>query len=252
MDNMDSVFPTDASVEVDNDKQKNEEKKQQINQMKEALREEIQTSPDFQARLHRLTNSIKVVNTLGAYMGGNIVEDKSSTADKRVLKPITKNVGYRLQNIGSEAIEYTTEEYTKDEAGVWVGTKVRKTFAPGEQIDLTRQYMTMFCAQPEISFTLSNGKIMASSKKNPRNIQEELSSYYFKFDDDQIKVNDDEVKLSVVDENNVVKPEFEKTFGFINNPKAAKASGRVANGQKNTIQDAVANWVNKRIQENGL
>lgn len=248
---MDQVFNTDQNTApVEASAVESQEKKAKLQAMKAALKETVQTTPDFAKKLRRLSSSIRVVNTLGAGKGGNIVVDKSA-GEGRPLKPTSQIVGYKIQNVGTESIEYTTEEYTKDETGKWVGNVVQRTLAPNETIDLTRQYMTMFCAQPEISFTLANGKIVNSSKKNAKSMKEELAAYYFSFNKDEngnsLQVNDDEVKLAVDDENGVVKPEYEKVFGYINNPKEGRAAR--AKGTKFTTQDLAANYINKMLQE---
>lgn len=251
---MDAVFATESQAPVEAAAVDTAEKKQKLNAMKTALKETIQNSPDFASKLRRLSNSLEVVNTLGAGKGGNIVVDKNAKGDGRQLKPTSQIVGYRVKNVGDEAIEYTTEVFAKDETGKYVGTVVTKTIAPGEVISLTREYMTRFCAQPEISFTLKNGKIISSSKKSAKTLKEELSAYYFSFskaeDGTTLQVNDDEVKLSVDDENGIVKPEFVETFGFLNNPKEGKAAR--AKGQKFTTQDLVANYINSLVKEQGL
>jgi hypothetical protein len=249
---MDSVFgATEAQAPVEAAAVESAEKKQKVQAMKAALKDTVSNTPDFAEKLRRLSNSLKVVNTLGAGKNGNIVVDKNSKAEGRQLKPTSQIVGYKVQNIGTEAIEYVTEVFTKDETGKFVGNVVTKTLQPGETISLTRQYMTMLCAKPEISFTLSNGKIVSSSKKNAKSLKEELAAYYFSFnkaeDGTQIQVNDDEVKLSVDDENGVVKAEYVETFGYLNNPKEGRTA-RVK-GQKFTTQDLAANYINKMLQE---
>jgi len=229
-------------------------KKEKVQAMKAALKETVQTNPDFASKLRRLSNSVRVVNTLGYGKNGNIVVDKSASADGRALKPTSAICGYIIENIGSEAIEYTTEDFAQDETGKFVGTVVKKTLAPGQKVALTRQYMTMFCATPEISFTLANGKIVSSSKKNAKTLKEELSAYYFSFNKDEngnaLQVNDDEVKLSVDDADGKVKPEYVTTFGYLNNPKEGRAAR--AKGTKFTTQDLAANYINKMLQEQGV
>jgi len=229
-------------------------RKEKVQAMKAALKETVATTPDFADKLRKLSGSIEVVNTLGYGKGGNIVVDKAaSTANDRVLKQTSAICGYRIKNIGNEAIKYTTEVWAKDASGKYVAQTVEKSFAPGQTIDLTRQFMTMFCAQPEISFTLANGKIVSGSKRKPRDIKEELESYYFTFnkneDGSSIQVNDDEVKLSI-DNDGVVLPEFEETFGFFNNPKEGRAPK--AKGSKFTTQDLAANYVTTLLKEQGL
>lgn len=231
------------------------EKKEKISKMKEALKATIATEQDYPQRLHRLSDSIKVVNTLGFGKSGNIILDKgASTSTKRALKPTSVICGYRIQNIGTEAIAYDTEEFTQDETGKYVGTKVQKTLQPGETCDLNRTYMTMFCSIPEISFTLANGKIVASSKKKAKDFFEELASYYFSFakgeDGSTIAVNDDEVKIKIDDENGKVKPEFEATFGYLNNPKETK--GGSSKSGKYSVQDLTANYIQQMLKNQGI
>lgn len=250
---MDSVFgtaPVADEVAVEAGKA---EKKEKVKAMKAALISTVNSDATFTEKLHRLSNSIEVVNTLGAGKGGNIVVDKNAKSDTRQLKATSQIVGYAVKNIGSEAIEYTTEVYAKDASGKYVGTIVKKTAQPGEVFCLARQYMTMFCAQPEISFTLANGKIISSSK-NSKNFKEELAAYYFSFnkaeDGSSIQVNDDEVKLAVDDENGVVKAEYVETFGYLNNPKETKTTR--AKGQKFTTQDLAANYIQKMLEQQGM
>lgn len=256
MDSMDQVFSTVATQDApiqETATQASEERKQKLAEMKASLKETIQTSPDYAQKVRRLSNSIKVVNTLGFGKGGNIVVDhKASTKDNRVLKQVSTVCGYILENIGEEPIEYKTEVFHL-EGDKYVGEVVSKTWKPGEQIKLTRQYTTVLCAAPEISFTLANGKIVQSSKKNAKSIKEELSSYYFSFNKNEdgttVQVNDDEVKLAVDDADGKVKPEYVETFGYLNNPKEGKT--RTA-GTKYTTQDMAANFVYKMMQEGGL
>ena len=252
MDNMQNVFGAETEAPVT--AEQNAAKKQKIAVIKEAMKATLSTDATYQERLHKWSGSIKVVNTLGYGKNGNIVVDKAAKTDSRTLKATSKIVGYKIQNIGSEAIEYTTEVFAPDETGKFVGTIVKKTIAPGEQVQLTRQYMTMFCAQPEISFTLANGKIVSSSKKSAKNLKEELSAYYFSFNKDEsgnsLQVNDDEVKLSVDDADGKVKPEYVETFGYLNNPKEGKAAR--AKKPEYTTQDLAANYIHKLLEEQGI
>lgn len=230
-----------------------EAKKERIEKMKASLRSTIQSDVDFSTKLRRLSNSIKVVNTLGYGKSGNIVLDKSST-DKRVIKPTSHICGYKLQNIGNEDIEYTTEVFSQDETGKYVGQVVKKQWAPGEVINLTRAYTTALCSIPEISFTLANGKIVCSARKNTKSFKEELAAYYFSFnkseDGTTVQVNDDEVKLSVDDADGKVKPEYVETFGYLNNPKEGKAAR--AKKPEYTTQDLAANYIHKLLEEQGI
>lgn len=251
---MDAIFGQEATAPVAEDAVDTAVRKEKVAAMKASLKETVQTSPDFASKLRRLSNSIKVVNTLGYGKGGNIVVDKKASGDARVLKPTSAICGYKLENIGTEVIEYTTEVFSQDETGKFVGQVVKKQWAPGETINLTRQYTTMLCSMPEISFTLANGKIVSSSKKNAKSLKEELAAYYFAFnkseDGTTPQVNDDEVKLSVDDADGKVKPEYVETFGYLNNPKEGRAAR--TKGAKYTTQDLAANYIHKLLEEQGI
>ena len=251
---MDTIFSQEATAPVAAEAVDTAARKEKVAAMKASLKETVQTSPDFASKLRRLSNSIKVVNTLGYGKGGNIVVDKKASGDARVLKPTSAICGYKLENIGTEAIEYTTEVFSQDETGKFVGQVVTKQWNPGETISLTRQYTTMLCSIPEISFTLANGKIVSSSKKNAKSLKEELAAYYFAFnkaeDGTTPQVNDDEVKLSVDDADGKVKPEYVESFGYLNNPKEGRAAR--TKGAKYTTQDLAANYIHKLLEEQGI
>lgn len=258
---MDAIFNDGATVEAPVAQEaataEKAVRKAKLEKMKNSLIETVHTTPDFASKLRRLSNSIRVVNTLGYGKSGNIVVDKAKSKDgNRVLKQTSVICGYKLENIGTEPIEYTTEEFAQDETGKYVGTTVTKTWNPGETIDLTRKFTTMLCCIPEISFTLANGKIVASSKKNSKGgLAEELASYYFSFnkaeDGSQIQVNDDEVKLSVDDAEGHVKPEYVKTFGYLNNPKEGKKK-RTSSDTTFTTQDLAANYIHSLLENKGM
>lgn len=246
-----------AEVPVQTDNEERAKKTEKLNQMKEVFKSTVESDPTFVQKLHTLSNSLKVVNSLGYGDNGNIVVDKSAPKGedgKRKLKATSKVVGYILANIGEEAISYTTEDWVKGEDGEYHGTEVTKSLAPGDKVAITRKYMTRLCAQPEISFTLSNGIIVASSKKTFKDLDEELSSYYFKpvaaEGEEAVQVNDDEFKISV-DVDGVVTPEYEATFGYLNNPKK-KRDSKSRSKQRASVQDLVANYVNNLIQQNTL
>jgi hypothetical protein len=231
--------------------------------MQESLKKTIAEDPTFQNRLRSLSASIEVVNSLGFGDTGGLVVDKAATQaigdpSKRVLAPTSQIFGYRVKNIGETAIPYTTEVYTKDETGKFVGKVVDRTLAPGATADLARQYMTRMAAVPEISFQLANGKMIRGSSANKASLKDELEAYYFSFDKDLGKnVNSDEVKLNMaaddkVDGHWVTRPEFEESFGFLNNLPEKKERTRKAAGQKYTATDMAANYVNSLIKEAAL
>ena len=270
---MDNIF-NDLNAEetapvVEKVVRKEDGRKSKVDSMKEALKETILTDPEFDKKLGRLSDSIKVINTLGFGDGGNIVVDKSKPVEidpetgkeKKPLLTTSKTIGYRVQNIGDEPIKYQTEVWTKGEDGKYVSTKTEKVLEPGETADLSRQYMTVLCSIPEISFQLANGKIIkGSSKRAEESTKAFLEAHYFRFDKDedgvQKQVNDDDVKLNVGERDEatgkwVVKPEFEETFGYLNNPIKSTSSKKAA-GRKYSAQDLAANYVRKMIEKQGL
>lgn len=251
-ENLTDVFGAEATIETKDDAAAKAAKADKVKAMKAALSSTIQQDSTFTQKLHSLSGDIEVLNTLGAGKNGNIIVDKSK--EDRTLKATSQIVGYKLRNNGQQSIEYTTEVWKRDDAtGKYVGQVVKKNLKPGETICLARKFMTMFCARPEISFTLANGKIVSSSKAS-KDFAEELAAYYFTFNKDEngtaIQVNDDEVKIAVDDENGIVKAEFAETFGYLNNPKDQKV--RAPKGQKFTTQDLAANYVMKIMEQQGI
>ena len=260
MDNLFNEAPITAeeAVVAAPVKSESDNKKAKIQMMKDAMRERIASDPSYVSRLRKYSNFVKVENSLGFGESGNIIVDP--TKKDRTLVATSAIVGYRVSNVGTEPIKYVTESWAKDETGKYVATKTEKVLAPGGYADLTRQYMTMFCAQPEISFQLQNGKVIKGSGcKGDKGVKSELESYYFAFSKDENgnrpQINDDVVKLNVgekVDGKWVVKQEFEETFGYLNNARETTKSGKKAKGSEFNAQDIAANYVFKMIQDSGL
>lgn len=239
-------------------------KKAKLQEMANLLRETLSSDPTFATKMRTYSDSLIVVNTLGYGDSGNIVVDPTKPVekegDKRALVSTSQIVGYRVQNVGAAPIKYLTEEFTKNDEGVWVGQQVQRQLEPGVTVDFTRKYMTIFCSQPEISFALKNGKIIRGSGtvKNG-DVDAELEAHYFNFTDKDVKVNSDTTKLNVAQKAKgadgttkwVVKPEFEKTFGALNNAKTSAKRARTAKGSKYTTQDMAANFIFNMLKESG-
>lgn len=235
-------------------------KKAKLEAMKQSLKETIHDDPTFLDRMHSLSKNVEVVNSLGFGENGNIIVDKSkSTKENRALTTTSVIVGYRIRNIGAEPIPYKTENWVQGEDGRYVAQKVEKVMAPGATADLTRQYMTMFCAQPEISFQLANGKVIRGSgnKAARGDIKAELEAYYFAFDKSvDLQINADEVKLNVgekgADGKWHVRKEFVDSFGYLENAPEKTRGAKKESGNKFTSSDLAANFVMKMIQESSL
>lgn len=213
------------------------EKKAAVSSLKEKL-----ADPEYVSRLHKYTSSIECVATLGFGKSGNIVN--AGDKENRKLVPTSKIVGYEFINNGKEPIAYECEVWEKDGEGKYVAKAVKKTWKPGETIQLTRKSMAMLFSIPEISCEVANGKIIGSSKKNV-SLSEALGNYHFRFSDGT-RSNDDEVKKAI-DVDGVVKPEYIETFGFLMNPKATKA-GTKRGGRHITSQDLTASRIQDMIK----
>lgn len=237
---------------------KKDAKKAKNQKFRAAFKETLDSDASYEARHCKWTPHVQVVNTLGFGDSGNIVREPNS-ADKKSLMKTSAIVGYLLMNTGDEPINYTTEEFTQDETGKYIGTKVQKVMQPGEKVALSRKYMTMFCAQAEISFQLANGIVCkGSGSYKEDDIDAELRSYYFKFSDTSIKVNDDAVKLNIGEkvkvegsdaEKWVVKAEYEAVFGDLNNSEEKK--GKTSKTKYN-VQDLASNYINKLIEQSAM
>lgn len=241
----------------------NDEARAKKNEMKQALKHALLDDKTMASRMHTLSESLEVVNSLGYGDKGNIVVDKVKSVDgARVLKSISPCIGYRVRNCGTTPIPYDTEVWTKGEDGRWVGQQVSKVLAPGETADLPRQFMTMLAAQPEFSFKLKNGRISRGSgtKGSKGDLKAELEAHYFAFNreaaEDGKEVNSDEVKLNVgvkdAEGNWSVKPEFAETFGYLENASEKSRGGRKSEGPKYTSGDVAANWINQMIKQQKL
>ena len=238
---------------------KKEEKKELARMYKEAMKETLEENPDYLAKRRSLTDSVKVVNTLGFGDSGNIIVAEGSSKDDRKLVPVAAIVGYKIQNIGTTAIPYTTEEYVKNEEGKWVGQKVRKTLEPGDTACITRKYATILFAQPEFNLKVENGKFIPPKQKKTNDLEALLPGYYFSFNDRSIKVNSDSVKLQIGEQRKApngatkwfVKPEYEEVFGYLNNSGSGKRKSKKA-GPNFDPQDYAANFLQKLINEAGL
>lgn len=227
------------------DEDKKAAKSEQKKEMKEKFQESCANDPDFLKKIGTMSDSLKVVHSLGYGVGGNLIQNKTASGERK-LEQVPTIVGYEIQNIGSEPITYTTEEYVKDADGKYVGTVTTKVLAPQATAFLARQYMTMLLCATEYSFSIANGKMVQSSRKKSgkASLKAELESYYFTFNKEEgLSVNDDSVKVSIDEDVNgvrVIKDAYLSTFGYLNNPKERKAKSA---HKEVTKQALAANYV---------
>lgn len=261
---MDSVFEGKEVVATDmteDDAQKKAEKKAQAEKMRKLFEADMQKDPTLKERIRTRSDELKVLNTLGYGVEGNVVVDKAAQKaagdGSRPMVPASRNVGYKVQNVGTEPIEYETEIWEKGEDGLYHGTRVSKTMAPGEIVDLAKEYLARLTSRDEFGFRLQNGSMKHSSKTKSsiKTLKDILNAFYFIFSKDEsgnvVNVNDDDVKIAI-DVDGVVTPEYEAVFGFLNNPKTSgrsKGSKAGSKGSGITSQDIFAHYINNLIKE---
>lgn len=248
-------------VAANTDDAKKASKKEEAAKRQRIFIQSVKDDPTFAQRHCIWSNSLQVVHSLGYTDKGNIVRNGKTKDSKGDLGNTGAIIGYEILNTGEQAIPYNTEEYTKDDTGVWVGTPVQKTLEPGQTVCLTRKYTALLCSVTEISFQLANGIIMSGSgtPKDPADMDKFLSSYYFKFNDSKYKVNSSEIKINVgqkvKDENGAdvweVKPEYETQFGYLNNPEKPKAGKRKGDKLSANTQDVASAYVRHLMEEMG-
>lgn len=249
-------------VEKEKKTRENEDKKEV---MKEIFKQTIANNPEYDKIKGSRADWLYLVNTLGFGDTGSIIEDPATKGQKgengekkRKLDPTSSIIGYIVENRGKEPIQYTTEVFQKNENGEWVGSVVEKTAQPGEQFCIARKYMTILTSRTEFSFVLSNGKMIRSSRivRNTDPEDAELEAWYFKFNGKQY-VNSDEVKINIgkkvkTSEGNtkwIVLPDYEETFGFLNN-EAVKRKRSMSKSY--TTQDVGAVYIQALIKSKGL
>lgn len=240
--------------EVAVDKEKKSARREQLAQLKEAYRETLEADEELRARRKAYSQFVSVVNTFGFGDKGNVIVDPTKTSS-RGLTEVSKIVGYRIKNEGTVPINYRTEEYVKGADGLYVGTPVTKVLAPGGTADLTRQYMTMFCAEIEIAFELKNGILVkGSGSKASKDLKSKMEAMHFRFNSDaNMAVNDDDIKINIgekIKDTWVVKKEYVKTFGFLNNPK--QKTGRKGSKGDFSSQELSAFYIRQLLEEEGI
>jgi hypothetical protein len=255
---IDNVFEN-ATIEADSSKEdaRKAAKKEKNKEIRDSFAKTLAEDPTLPERSGKLSNAVSVVAILGSYKGsGNIKVAEGSTKENRVLEATSATVGYAIKYEGDAPLTYLTEKFTQDPTtGEYVGQVVKATAQPGEVINLSRKYATMFTSIPEIGFTLANGIFHASSKKitASTSLDDELLSYYFRFSDNSKSVNDDDVKVLIEDGEGNIKPEYVDTFGYLNNPKKKKVRGsKEKTSAKFTAQEMCAAYIQRALKDNGV
>lgn len=224
--------------------------------MKAEFQKALADDPSLREVLKSGSENLAVVNILGSETIDNLIQDKENPT--KISEKTGKEVhnvirvpgicGYRLKNLGSTPIVYKTAQYEKGADGIYVGTEVEKTAAPGETFDLARKYFTILTSRPEYSFNLANGKVITGSDIDKCvTLDEKLERPHFTFfaseNGETTSVHDDSVKIMVEDKaTGAVLPEFESTFGFLYNPSTKTKGGKRTSGAKYSAQEIAANY----------
>ena len=246
----------------DKEAQRKAERKQKSSQMKAAFEKATMTDPGFIDKLHTLSNDIEMVHTLCFGNKGGIVVATDETGKQKEGRPLESTggiVGYIFRNNSNTVISYTTEEFEQDGEGIYRGTKVERQVAPGEEFMLSRVYTTRFASEPSVSFQFANGMLVRGSSSGTSDLKAELAAYYFVFDRElDANVHSDSVKIdmSMPDPANsdhlLIKPEYARTFGYLQNPTDKKKAARKAGGRKFSAQDYAAAYVREMVTQQDL
>lgn len=251
---------------VGDDRQSSEKKKttssEVVKQVKEELKEELKNDPGMAKALRSLSGSIEITRILGYGVNNNIIKNKEGktkinekTNKEFVIREATSaNVGVVIKNIGTEAIDVQTEVYQQNEAGVYVGTPTVVKLVPGQEMQLTRKYLTLLASKVEFSMNFANGKLVAGHSDAKGDFDEYLSSFYFRYTDPTMSVNDDNNKTAIdidVEGRRVVTEQYVATFGYLNNAKTS-AKRPKADRTGLTSSDILAAYIRKISMEKGI
>jgi len=112
-----------------------------------------------------------------------ILTEMKIKANPRRATLTQETIGYRIRNIGSQAIPITRMTTTDDHS------KSETVLNPGQVMSLNRAELALLAAKPEVNFTFANGKLVASSR-NIGSSWEALSTFYFVFERSKLDVSD--------------------------------------------------------------
>lgn len=241
--------------------------KDKLKELKNEVYSKLENEAEYREKFKSKCAMIHGVNSLGWTDKGGFIANPDVPAKgpdgkrpENGLLTTSGIVGYTFKNVSDVPFTYTTEEYALNADGVYVGTQVQKTAKPGEVFVLSKKYAAFNFSAPEFSFQLGNGKFIRGGKAGRvHSIDEELERYYFKFEDSNLKINSDELKIQIGkqvkdkatgEKKWVVKDEFVQFFGFLNNEIVKKpAAGRKREGSAVTDSDAKAYYIQKLLQD---
>lgn len=237
-----------------------EKAKSALNQVKSELKEQLKSNPEMAKAMGSLSDSVEIVKILAAGKANNIIKNRDGVLTEKgkvKLEAISANVGVVIKNVGTEPINYTTDVYTANEAGIFVGQPVQRTLAPGAEAPLTRKCLTLLGSSVPFNLRFKNGSIVSGHASRKQSMDEYLSSFYFKFDKELgISVNDDDVKEAVdteqPDGTMKVRPEYLETFGYLNNPvEKPVRTAKKSDGTDLNTSEVMAAYLRQLLSERG-
>lgn len=180
-----------------------EDKKQLNKELVSGYAEDVKADPGLKEREGIWQEYVELVHTCGYGKNGNLIQTKKkndATGEKRELGYTSTIVGYGLKNV-SEDIEmpYTTEVFSRNEAGEIVSQIVDKVLMPGEEVFFTKKYAAIFLTKPEFSMVIKNARLLKINLNDTADFDGMLSKSVMKFNNKVTnkKVNDDEVKINI-------------------------------------------------------
>lgn len=227
------------------------------------------------SRASKWSHLVRVTKSLGFTEEGGLVRGSAPAKKDKVtgkepgrkINKVSMIVGYRFKNISDEVgepvtIPYITEVFTIDpETGKFKGEVVERELKPGEEVDLTKKYATIFAVIPEISCQFANGT-MAKVLFEGKTLEETLNGAYIKLKGEKgIGVHSPEFKEQIgkpVSQQEIdgksktiwkVKEKYEPTFGFLNDiePDVLKAGNSNKSKYGDVRYEAIAHQVREMI-----
>lgn len=247
-----------------------EDKKQLNKELVNGYAEDIKADPELKERAGIWQEYVELVHTCGYGKNGNLIQTKKkneATGEKRELGYTSTIVGYGLKNV-SEDIEmpYTTEVFSRNEAGEIVSKIEDKVLMPGEEVFFTKKYAAIFLTKPEFAMVIKNARLLKINLNDTADFDGMLSKSVMKFNNKVTnkKVNDDDVKINISEVSGThektkkdgsvekindykVKPEYFSVFGGLDIPKNKdKTPGE---DKTKVLMEAASNQVQKMFAE---
>ena len=247
-----------------------EDKKALNKELVSGYAEDVKDNPELKERAGIWQEYVELVHTCGYGKNGNLIQIKKkneATGEERELGYTSKIVGYGLKNV-SEDIEmpYTTEVFSRNEAGEIVSEIVDRVLMPGEEVFFTKKYAAIFLTKPEFAMVIKNARLLKINLNDTADLDGMLSNSVMKFNSKVTnkKVNDDDVKINISEVSGThektkkdgsvekindykVKAEYFSVFGGLDIPK--NKDKNPSEDKTKVLMEAASNQVQKMFAE---